>query len=652
MSNEKMTNEIRKPEIESAVHDSRSTVLGSQFTYCNSLTEFSRFKTREVHIGHVPMGGDNPIRIQTMTSTNTMDTRATVEQTIRCIEAGADYVRITAPGVREAENLENIKSSLNRQGYFVPLIADIHYNPKAAEIAAQIVEKVRINPGNYIDTKKFETIEYTNEQYSAEIERISDRINPLLAICKQYNTAIRIGVNHGSLSDRTMSRYGDTPEGMAEAAMEFIRICEAEQFNQLVISLKSSNTRVMVQAYRILAAKMLSENMNYPLHLGVTEAGDGEDGRIKSSAGIGALLADGIGDTVRVSLTEEPELEIPVAKEIVHYFSSRKESSPIEPIRNNLKNPFEYQKRESNSVKNIGGKNLPIVITDFNDEKDFNKYAIEPEYYFVSELGYFDELLSDKKFIQNLKDWFKFNKEKANVYPLYTVAEYLFYGEKSDTLNFVIASAEEIQPLFLEALKTSFKVVLILETFNSNGFAEQRSVFLKFIENGITTPVVINRNYTEDDPATFQIKSAADIGPLFIDGFGDGLWIRNAGTVTSQNIVSASYGILQASRIRSTKTEYISCPSCGRTLFDLQTTTARIKERTMHLKHLKIGIMGCIVNGPGEMADADYGYVGAGPGKITLYKGKEVIKRGVDANNAVDELIALIKSNGDWIEPI
>jgi (E)-4-hydroxy-3-methylbut-2-enyl-diphosphate synthase len=625
----------------------------NNFKYCNSLTDYSRFLTREVNIGGVAMGGNNPIRIQSMTNTHTMDTLATVEQCIRIINAGADYVRITAPGVQDAENLAAIKKELRKKGYQTPLIADIHFNPKAAEVAAAIVEKVRINPGNYIDKKRFEKIDYSDKEYKQELERIHNKLLPLLDICKQNGTAIRIGVNHGSLSDRIMSRYGDTPLGMVEAAMEFLRICNTENFHNLVISLKSSNTRVMVQAYRLLVATMMQENMNYPLHLGVTEAGDGEDGRIKSAVGIGSLLADGLGDTVRVSLSEEPEAEIPVAKELVGYFANRKTSQTILQIDEKLKNPFKYNKRESRVLENIGGSRQPIVIIDYQERLE-TADNIAPDYIYLNAGFDVSKLNPDQKYIYNLHDWFKTARHLSNVYPLATDAEFNFYGCKSNTMNFVILSSMELSELLIERLKEkeSNNVVLIVETFNSNGVADQRAFFYKLMETGIKVPVIINRNYSEDNILKFQLKSACDVGILFIDGFGDGIWLRNADEKASKVILSTSLGILQASRVRMSKTEYISCPSCGRTLFDLQTTIAQIKERTNHLKHLKIGIMGCIVNGPGEMADADYGYVGAAAGKITLYKGKEVIKKNIPAIDAVNELVQLIKDNGDWVEPV
>lgn len=623
-----------------------------KFKYCNSLSEYSRFLTREVRIGNVPLGGENPIRIQSMTNTPTMDTKATIEQCVRIIHAGADYVRITAPGIQDAENLANIKSGLRKLGYTTPIIADIHFNPKAAIAAASIVEKVRINPGNYADKKTFEKIDYTESDYQLELERIYSRLLPLLNVCKDNGTAIRIGVNHGSLSDRIMSRYGDTPRGMVESAMEFLHICRSESFHNIVLSLKASNTRIMVQAYRLLVASMIAEDMNYPLHLGVTEAGDGEDGRIKSAVGIGSLLADGIGDTIRVSLTEDPEAEIPVAKEIVKYFTGRKSTQVIPDISTQLKNPFEYQKRNTVPVKNIGGNNQPVVINDWSKEMDkhsFNK--VLPDYFYLKNAQDIESLPSNFNYILNLHDWIRHAKNKSHFFPLYTDAEFSYYGPKNPTLNFVIISNTDISGKVLNAIHSAENTVLIVETFNLNGIADQRAFFFRLLESGINLPVIINRNYTEDTSVGLQIKAACDIGHLLLDGFGDGIWTRNAGSIDDSQICTLSFAILQASRVRTTKTEYISCPSCGRTLFDLQATTAKIKSRTGHLKHLKIGIMGCIVNGPGEMADADYGYVGAAPGHVTLYKGKEVIKRNIKSDFAVDELITLIKENGDWREP-
>jgi (E)-4-hydroxy-3-methylbut-2-enyl-diphosphate synthase len=623
------------------------------YKYCNNLVAYSRLLTREVNIGGVKLGGHQPVRIQSMTNTPTMDTRATVEQCIRIINAGADLVRITAPGLREAENLANIKSLLLIKGYNTPLIADIHYNPKAAEVAAKIVEKVRINPGNYTDKKKFEKLNFTDLEYKLELEKVHEKLLPLLKICQTHGTVIRIGVNHGSLSDRLMSRYGDTPKGMVESAMEFLRICSAENFHNLVISLKSSNTRVMVQAYRLLVNSMISENMNYPLHLGVTEAGDGEDGRIKSAVGIGSLMADGIGDTIRVSLTEDPEAEVPVAKILVDYFSNRKENQIIEPFDTQLKNPFEYQKRETITIDKFGGKNLPQVIVDWNENlrnEDLSKNTV-PDYFYLNPNDPLNSLPDKYNYILNLHDWFKKAKESPNIFPVYTDAQFIFYGPKHKILNFVIVSNPDATDKFFESLEGKTNVVIILETFNTNGIADQRAFLYQLLIRNIKLPVITNRNYSEDNLETLQLKSASDLGIFFVDGFSDGIWLRNAGQIECLEIINTSFGILQASRVRMSKTEYISCPSCGRTMFDLQTTTSLIKEKTSHLRHLKIGIMGCIVNGPGEMADADYGFVGAGAGKITLYKSKQVIKREIPSRNAVDELIQIIKENGDWLEP-
>ena len=619
------------------------------FKYCNSLTHYKRFLTREVNIGGIAMGGNNPIRIQSMTNTPTLDTKATVEQCIRIINAGADYVRITAPGIQDAENLALIKKELRARGYQTPLIADIHFNPKAAEIAAAIVEKVRINPGNYADSKRYSQSEITEKEYHLGLEKIHEKLLPLLKICKTHGTAIRIGVNHGSLSERIMSRYGDTPQGMVEAAFEFLRICKNEGFHQLVVSLKASNTRIMVQAYRLLAANMLAENMAYPLHIGVTEAGDAEDGRIKSAVGIGALLADGLGDTVRVSLTEEPEAEISVARELIQYFLGRSENSPIPQCNEQLKNPFTYEKRETIKINQIGGNQIPVIIAE-KHQRNFAKPFI-PDFIYLTLDADLSEIDTNAMYILNMKEWFMKAKHLPNVFPLYTDAEFAFYGVKNEKLNFVFVSNVDLTEDFLEILKIAKNTVIILETFHTNGIADQRSFFYQLKKHQIDLPVIINRNYSEDKELNLQLKSASDLGLLLVDGFGDGIWLRNAGTISQEKIIACAFGILQASRVRTSKTEYISCPSCGRTIFDLQTTTASIKAKTSHLSHLKIGIMGCIVNGPGEMADADYGFVGAAAGKITLYKGKVVIKKNIPSELAVDELIALIKENGDWREP-
>ncbi|MCX7986642.1 MAG: (E)-4-hydroxy-3-methylbut-2-enyl-diphosphate synthase [Bacteroidales bacterium] len=612
-------------------------------------SNFTPYITREVKIGEVVLGGNQPIRIQSMTNTPTLDTEATVSQCIRIIEAGGELVRITTPTSQDAENLKNIKAELRRRGYRTPLVADVHFNPDIAEIAAQIVEKVRINPGNYA-TRRNIIGDLSEKEYKEELEKIHNKLRKLLDICRRNGTAIRIGVNHGSLSPRIVNRYGDTPAGMVESAMEFVRMCAAENFHNLVISLKASNTRIMVQAYRLLVSTMKQEGFDYPLHLGVTEAGDGIDGRIRSAVGIATLLADGIGDTIRVSLTEDPEAEIPVAQKLAKFFPRNLSFSFPEIYQ--LKDPFNFEARNSLTINQIGSAFQPIVIADF----DFSltntlKNAVEPDFYYLLNKNQLEHLSGDKLYIINLHDWFLYAKNFENVYPLYTAAEYDYYGPKHMLLNFVIFSAEDIRPALFETLQQhQQKTVIILESFSSSP-AEQREVMAQLRKNSIKSPVIINRNYSFDNIEDIAIRASADTGLFFVDNVADGLWIRNAGAVKPNDIHNVSFTILQAARVRTTKTEYISCPSCGRTLFDLQSTTARIKEKTSHLRHLKIAIMGCIVNGPGEMADADYGYVGAGPDKVTLYKGKEIIKRNISSEKAVDELIQIIKDNGDWIDP-
>lgn len=658
----------------------------SEQLYCNSLTTYSRYKTRVVTIGDVPLGGNNPIRVQSMTTTDTMNTIATVEQSIRMIEAGCEYVRITAPSLKEAQNLENIKKELKARGYTTPLIADIHFTPNAAELAARIVEKVRVNPGNYADKKKFESIDYTDSAYELELERIRERFTPLVKICKEYGTAMRIGTNHGSLSDRILSRYGDTPLGMVESALEFLRICEDNNYYNIVLSMKASNTQVMVQAYRLLIQKMQLLGMNYPLHLGVTEAGEGEDGRIKSAVGIGTLLEDGIGDTVRVSLTEDPEFEIPVAKSLIERYSNRNSHKSIAEIPNpksqilNLPySPYDYKRRETREVVNIGATNVPRVIADFS-----NKQSITPATFFA--VGYNYSVPTDKwnltdqacdyiyvgnntvdfeipgtlGIIYNSEQW-KQLKNTTRSYPLFTADEYLKTDKKSDELNFVSVDINFITQQFNSSTVQQFnnnKTVLVFETSNEHGMAEQRRIFVELMntsplscgEGWGEVPVIIKRNYSNLSEEAFQLHASTDIGALLLDGFGDGVWIEQNNCTSPKNTNATAFGILQATRTRISKTEYISCPSCGRTLFDLQETTAKIRKRTDHLKGIKIGIMGCIVNGPGEMADADYGYVGTGVGKITLYKGREVVERNINSEKAVDALVDLIKKHGDWVE--
>ncbi|MCF6271045.1 MAG: (E)-4-hydroxy-3-methylbut-2-enyl-diphosphate synthase [Melioribacteraceae bacterium] len=639
--------------------------MDNKYKYCNSLTEYSRFETRVVNIGNVKIGGGNPIVIQSMTTTNTMDTIATVEQAIKMFKAGSELVRITAPSLKDAENLKNIKDELRKRGYDIPLIADIHFTPNAAEAAARIIEKVRVNPGNYVDKKKFDQIEYSDEEYNSEIERITERFSPLVKICKEYGTAMRIGTNHGSLSDRIMSRYGDTPLGMVESALEFVRICEANNYHNLVLSMKSSNPQVMVQAYRLLINKMIAEGMNYPLHLGVTEAGDGDDARIKSSVGIGSLLEDGIGDTVRVSLTEPPENEPPVAEKIISKYYNRANHAEIKNIDNFVTNPFSYNKRATREVMKIGNKNVPIVVADIGNSQ-IDEYLLESLGYkyknakwnisdSAADYIYLGKDVCDIELPQNLigivdfSEW-NYSDTEKNIYPICRVSEYLSSISKSNRINFVKLYYNDFSEGLLSKIKNDSTVVLVLTTSNKNGMVEQRRAIWELMERGIENPVIIKREYNLSDSEQLIIDASTDLGSLFLAGLGDGIWIKNSMNVLSSKINETAFGILQASRTRITKTEYIACPSCGRTLFDLVEVTNKIRSITNHLKGVKIGIMGCIVNGPGEMADADYGYVGSGVGKISLYRGQEVVQRNLDQEDAVNKLVQLIKDDGNWVE--
>ena len=632
-------------------------------SFCESLTKYVRFPSREVMVGSLGIGGNNPIRIQSMTTTDTMDTRATVDQSLRMIEAGSELVRITAPSKREAENLNTIKEEIRNCGYKTPIVADIHFTPNAALIAATIVEKVRINPGNYADRKKFDFIEYTDASYEQELDRIRERFIPLVKVCKENGTALRIGTNHGSLSDRILSRYGDTPLGMVESAMEFIRICEEFDYHDLILSMKASNTQVMVQAYRLTVAMMKREGMNYPLHLGVTEAGEGEDGRIKSAVGIGSLLEDGIGDTIRVSLTEDPELEIPVAQQLVQRYSTRNSHSEIRSIKNPPFRPYDYTRRSTISTGNIGGNNVPRVIIDLSAvdklipedlikagyiySESLDKWSISEQaadFVYVGKGHLSFELPGMISVIQNENSW----QKKDQTLPLFSLDHYLKYKGSGGAINFVSISLSDCFRPELYTLKNKQSIVLVIDTANEHGIAEQRRAFFEIINANWDVPIVIRRDYNASVKDEFQIFTATDLGSLLIDGFGDGIWLT--ADIPVDLITQTCFGILQATRTRISKTEYISCPSCGRTLFDLQEITGKIRSMTNHLKGLKIGVMGCIVNGPGEMADADYGYVGTGVGQISLYKGYEVVERNIPSKKAVDALINLIKENGDWVE--
>lgn len=664
--------------------------------YTESLTSYKRLKTREVNIGGLLMGAGHPIRVQTMTTTDTMDTEATVAQAIRCIEAGAELVRITAPSKKEAENLQNIKDELRKRGYTTPLVADIHFTPNAAEIAARIVEKVRVNPGNYVDKKKFEQIEYTDAEYLEEIERIRERFTPLVEICKEHGTAMRIGTNHGSLSDRIMSRYGDTPMGMVESAMEFLRIARTLSYHNIVLSMKASNPQVMVQAYRLLIQTMHNEfGECYPLHLGVTEAGDGEDGRIKSAIGIGTLLEDGIGDTIRVSLTEDPEFEIPVCRDLVKRYANAKEESrlPDLPTSGLKYAPFEYKRRSSFEVGNIGGKQVPVVIADLSKLE-----KITPQ--LLISIGYTYDAITDKWSIGDMAADYLFTgkaeldfalpgtlkvitwpnhweaaSDKEKYFPIFDIHGFVEADLESNRMNFVMVDCFDDDTAIndfthLDEVANDPTVVLCLSSKRTNAMQAVRRMMVELHARDIKNPVVLITDSNWQTPDEHLIHYATETGALLLDGFGDGICLgMTAGSYESANVMNASgrnylnnatpeqfinntaFGILQATRTRISKTEYISCPSCGRTLFDLQETTAKIRSRTNHLKGVKIAIMGCIVNGPGEMADADFGYVGSGPGKITLYKGKEIVKRNVESEVAVDELINLLKENEAWVEP-
>lgn len=666
--------------------------------YCPSLTSYKRLKTREVNIGGLLLGNGHPIRLQTMTTTDTLDTMGTVEQSIRCIEAGAELVRITAPSKKEAENLQNIKDELRRRGYSTPLVADIHFTPNAAEIAARIVEKVRVNPGNYVDKKKFEQIDYTDAEYLEEIERIRERFTPLVTICKEYGTAMRIGTNHGSLSDRIMSRYGDTPMGMVESAMEFLRIARSEAYHNIVLSMKASNPQVMVQAYRLLIQQMDAEfGECYPLHLGVTEAGDGEDGRVKSAAGIGTLLEDGIGDTVRVSLTEDPEFEIPVCRDLVKRYNDRSAAvKGIPAIEKIPYSPFAYQRRGTFAVSNIGGKQVPVVVADLSKIEN-----IQPSD--LRSIGYTYDEASDKWNISDAAADYIFTGhqlldfalpgtlkvitypaawseagDKEKYFPIFEAAGFVEAAEKSNRLNFVMVDCFSDDTSIndfthLDEIANDPTVVLCFSSTNAHAMPAVRRMFMELVNRKIQNPVVLITDSNWQTTDEHLIHYSTECGALFLDGFGDGICLsmtresyrllaagkqdtsgRNYSNNTSveQFINATAFTILQATRTRISKTEYISCPSCGRTLFDLQETTAKIRNVTHHLKGVKIAIMGCIVNGPGEMADADFGYVGSGVGKITLYKGKDIMKRNIDSEIAVTELINLLKEHGAWVEPV
>lgn len=648
--------------------------LTPNYTYSFFPSRNTRRKTRVVQVGNTPLGGQFPIRIQTMINRSTLDTRSVVDQCIRIARAGSDYIRLTAQNRKEAENLAAIKKALRNKNLSIPLIADIHFNPRLAEIAARMVEKVRINPGNFIPpSPSRKNQEYTENDYRQGYEKIADRLIPLLNVCKEYGTALRIGVNHGSLSNRIMDRFGDTPAGMVESAFEFVAICAEENYHQLVISLKSSNTRVMVEACRLLVEKLDASGYNYPLHLGVTEAGLGEEGRIKSAVGIGALLNDGIGDTIRISLTEEPEYEIPVARKIVSFYTGWKKHDPV-TYSDEIKMPVYYARRNSASLQNIGKDNPPVVIADASNQPfsagkilNHSGHRFDPvkAEWIKGDQGadfiYLGNQLPPKDspdvtgYIVNYRAWLKASHPTENLFPLFSLSEYIALEARVEGMHFLKISLPPEKEHLTESIHakerdagTGSRPILLISSQNPK---ELRSFILQMINQGCQSPRILHSEYPEKDLDTFRLKSSCDLGPLFIDGLADGIWLNTAGGLSCKQLVKTSFTILQSCRARISSPEYISCPSCGRTLFDLQKVTAEIRKATAHLKGIKIGIMGCIVNGPGEMADADYGYVGSGKERVTLFKSKNVVKKGVPSDRAVDELIALIKESGDWRDP-
>ena len=615
---------------------------------------YKRRPTINVKVGNTYMGSSYPVVVQTMTNTNTLDTEASVAQCERIIESGADLIRLTTQGVREANNLKEIHKQLRDKGYSTPLSADIHFNPRAAHVAATIAEKVRINPGNFVDKQKtFAEIEYSDEEYALELQKIRDKVVPFLEICREHGAAVRIGVNHGSLSDRIMTRYGDTPEGMVESCMEFLRIAMDVGFTDIVISMKASNTLLMTKAVRLLVDTMDKEDLHFPLHLGVTEAGNGDDGRMKSAVGIGALLSDGMGDTIRVSLSEEPEAEIPVAQKLIEYVKLRNDHSKIDMQAYPGFSPFSMDKRETGKVWNIGGEQLPVIISDRSNISDMtiNTHFI-PDYIYVGDKVP-ENFPKGMKSIVNFENW----EDKIDNFPMFSLhsSEIQEGGNPIKSCNakvkFLKLTYSDLSDKMLQFLKENPGVVVILSTDHINRVGDQRAFFHKLLNNDCRVPVVLQNSYNENEAEDIQIKAGVDFGTLFLDGFGNGIMMSNEGALEIEDVDAYSFGILQASRVRTSKTEFISCPGCGRTLFDLQSTVALVQKHFSHLKHLKIGIMGCIVNGVGEMADADYGYVGAEHGKISLYRKKQLVEKNIPQAEAVEHLIQLIKDNGDWIEP-
>jgi len=640
-------------------------------TFCKDLFNYSRRLSSETQIGKTPLGAEQPIRIQSMTNTDTNDVKASVEQAIRMIESGAEYVRLTTQGKKEAENLKFIKAELMERGYETPLVADIHFNPEAATIAAQYVDKIRVNPGNFVDKKAdLKGSEYSEEMYQEGLKKIRKKFIPLIDICKENKTAIRIGTNHGSLSDRIMSRYGDTPRGMVEATLEFLRICKEERFNDVAISIKSSNTVMMVKTVRLLVSEMNKEELYYPLHLGVTEAGEGEDGRIKSAVGTGALLNDGLGDTIRISLTEDPEIESPVGRKMVDYVLEKEGHCPIASPSYSQINLCDFYKRSTQEVANIGGRKPVVVIADFSLERHFSSdfpeqigYKMSAENLewekgdlaadFIYTNGFDPSIRDFPKELGLIVDsvcWEDAFQYSERVHPLFSAEVFLHDDLSSFTsdIHFVSCSYSDLTEEFMNKLQANPKAVLLCQSRHQNAFAEQRAFVFKLIQFNCKTPVVFHRLFNENDLEDLQLKSACDLGAIFIDGLGNGICLNNIGNISREEVNAAAFGILQAARVRTSKTEFISCPGCGRTLFKLQDVVSEVKQKFAHLSHLKIGVMGCIVNGPGEMGDVDYGYVGAGAGRVSLYKSQELVKKNILSEDAIEELIQIIKENGDW----
>ena len=611
------------------------------------LFNYRRRSSSPVQVGDLQIGGDAPIRIQSMTTTNTNDTEACVEQAEKIIKAGGELVRLTTQGRREAENLKNINAQLRADGFNTPLVADVHFNANVADVAALYAEKVRVNPGNYVDPARvFKKIEYTDAEYADELKKLEDRFVPFLNICKEHHTAVRIGVNHGSLSDRIMSRYGDTPEGIVESCMEFLRICKKEQFDNVVISIKASNTVIMVRTVRLLVDEMDRNDMHYPLHLGVTEAGEGEDGRIKSAVGIGALLADGIGDTIRVSLSEEPEAEIPVARHLVDYITKREGHLMVPATASPDFDWLRPERRKTRAAGGIGGSNVPVVIASLPNgqtsaDVDFSTDTT-PDYIYCG-----SSLPANRKEGQKYIVDFNAYTGAKDTYPIFPYNATPFISSVKADVKFLVLQLGAPSEEYLACLKAHPEVVVIAVSNQQNKLGEQRALTHELWINGLFNPVVFAQMYrhSAQEKADFQLEAAADMGALMIDGLCDGIWLMNDGDINVRDIADTSFAILQAARLRTSKTEYISCPGCGRTLYDLRSTIAKIKAATAHMKGLKIGIMGCIVNGPGEMADADYGYVGAGPGKISLYKQKMCVEKAIPESEAVEHLLRFIEED-------